>query len=259
MRGTGTGSAATLNWVLPEANNSTVITANAAGTVQKSFAYDAYGNTTPGAGADTNSQQYTGRENDGNGLYYYRNRYYLSGCMRFISEDPLGWASGQTNNYAYVKGNPVQFADSYGLKPGDSFCSMDAAALDALAYMNPASIARDVEYGTVIKEEVHWFGPDTFTYDKIFHNIGSGAGHEVDLSWRSDEGVVAVAHTHAAFHAPTDNYFSQHDKDNADSLNITNYVATPSGNFYKYSPRPLGSPLTEVGATQIRVGGGGCR
>jgi hypothetical protein len=36
--------------------------------------------------------------------------------MRFISEDPIGWASGQTNDYAYVGGNPVQFSDVYGLQ-----------------------------------------------------------------------------------------------------------------------------------------------
>jgi uncharacterized protein RhaS with RHS repeats len=33
---------------------------------------------------------------------------------RFISEDPIGWASGQTNAYAYVGGNPVQFTDPLG-------------------------------------------------------------------------------------------------------------------------------------------------
>ena len=32
----------------------------------------------------------------------------------FISEDPIGWASGQTNNYAYVGGNPVQYRDPTG-------------------------------------------------------------------------------------------------------------------------------------------------
>jgi uncharacterized protein RhaS with RHS repeats len=35
---------------------------------------------------------------------------------RFISEDPIGWASGQTNAYAYVGGNPVQFTDPAGLQ-----------------------------------------------------------------------------------------------------------------------------------------------
>ncbi len=48
-------------------------------------------------------------------MHFYRNRYYMSGCMRFISEDPIGWASGQTNNYAYAYGNPVQFGDPSGL------------------------------------------------------------------------------------------------------------------------------------------------
>ena len=114
LRSTGTGSTATLHWVLPETNNNVIALTDSTGTVQKSYAYDPYGNTAPGAGTDANSQQYTGRENDGNGLYFYRNRYYMSGCMRFISEDPIGWASGQTNNYAYLGGNPVQFRDPSG-------------------------------------------------------------------------------------------------------------------------------------------------
>jgi uncharacterized protein RhaS with RHS repeats len=46
---------------------------------------------------------------------YYRARYYHAGCARFISEDPIGWASGQTNNYAYVGGDPVSFTDPSGL------------------------------------------------------------------------------------------------------------------------------------------------
>ncbi|HEX5688094.1 MAG TPA: RHS repeat-associated core domain-containing protein, partial [Ideonella sp.] len=58
------------------------------------------------------------RENDnpGNadGLYYYRARYYMPGCMRFISEDPIGWASGQTNNYGYVGGRPLDRMDPSG-------------------------------------------------------------------------------------------------------------------------------------------------
>ncbi|MFL9887554.1 RHS repeat-associated core domain-containing protein [Paraburkholderia agricolaris] len=48
-------------------------------------------------------------------MYYYRNRYYHPATGRFISEDPIGWASGQTNAYAYVGGNPVQFTDPSGL------------------------------------------------------------------------------------------------------------------------------------------------
>jgi hypothetical protein len=39
----------------------------------------------------------------------------MPGCARFISEDPIGWASGQTNNYSYVGGNPVSKTDPTGL------------------------------------------------------------------------------------------------------------------------------------------------
>ena len=122
LRSTGTGSTATLHWVLPDANNNVIALTDNTGTVQKSYAYDPYGNTAPGAGTDTNSQQYAGRENDGTGLYFYRNRYYMPGCNRFISEDPLGWASGQTNNYAYVRGNPISSRDPLGL-----YCLSDSA------------------------------------------------------------------------------------------------------------------------------------
>jgi RHS repeat-associated protein len=113
MRSSGTTP--TLSWFLPEANNHSIILTDSGGTTKQTYAYEPYGTTTP-SGSDTNSQQYTGRENDGaTGLYYYRARYYKPGCMRFISEDPIGWASGQTNNYAYVGGDPVNRSDPFGL------------------------------------------------------------------------------------------------------------------------------------------------
>ncbi|WP_153137271.1 RHS repeat-associated core domain-containing protein [Paraburkholderia agricolaris] len=48
-------------------------------------------------------------------MFYYRNRYYSPQTGRFISEDPIGYASGQTNAYAYVGGNPIQSRDPFGL------------------------------------------------------------------------------------------------------------------------------------------------
>jgi RHS repeat-associated protein len=69
-------------------------------------------------GTDTtpsdNTYQYTGRENDQNGLYYYRNRYLLPGVGAFLSEDPMGFRSGQNLNL-YVRGNPVFYRDPTGL------------------------------------------------------------------------------------------------------------------------------------------------
>jgi RHS repeat-associated protein len=106
--------------VLADGNNNTVRLLDANQTKVVDYTYEPYGRTTADA-TNGNTQQYTGRENDnpGNagGLYYYRARYYMPGCARFISEDPIGWASGQTNNYGYVGGNPVSYTDPDGLQP----------------------------------------------------------------------------------------------------------------------------------------------
>lgn len=40
----------------------------------------------------------------------------MPASARFISEDSIGWASGQTNNYSYVGGNPINFTDPEGLR-----------------------------------------------------------------------------------------------------------------------------------------------
>jgi RHS repeat-associated protein len=47
-----------------------------------------------------NPSQYTGRENEGNGLYFHRARYY-SPVLGFVSEDPLGFKGDGPNVYAY--------------------------------------------------------------------------------------------------------------------------------------------------------------
>ena len=105
---------------LRDANNNVIALTDAAQQIVTRYTYEPYGRTTVSGAADTNPQQYTARENDGTGLYYYRNRYYDPNTTRFISEDPIGWASGQTNAYAYVNGNPVQFNDPFGLGPWDN-------------------------------------------------------------------------------------------------------------------------------------------
>jgi RHS repeat-associated protein len=55
------------------------------GANQTSYAYSPYGATTASGAASTNVVAYTGRENDANGLYYYRARYCNPTCGRFSS------------------------------------------------------------------------------------------------------------------------------------------------------------------------------
>jgi RHS repeat-associated protein len=104
---TGTGA------LLHDGLNSTLEIADGSGTLQTHYTYDPFGGTTV-AGVSTNAQQFTGRENDGARLYYYRARYYDEALGRFISEDPIGHLGG-INIYTYTLDNPVSYIDAFGL------------------------------------------------------------------------------------------------------------------------------------------------
>ena len=86
-----------------------------AGNVTAEYTYEPFGATTVTGTPGTNPYQFTGRENDGaTGLYYYRARYYHPGLQRFISEDPIGFAGGDTNLYGYVREDPINRRDPHG-------------------------------------------------------------------------------------------------------------------------------------------------
>jgi RHS repeat-associated protein len=99
---------------LTDALGSPVALADSTGAITTCYGYDACGTATSSGAANDNPYQFTGRENDGTGLHYYRARYYSPAWARFVSEDPIGLAGG-INSYAYGLGNPVSFADPYGL------------------------------------------------------------------------------------------------------------------------------------------------
>jgi RHS repeat-associated protein len=112
---TGSGAnAQTLNY-LTDALGSPIRLTDKTGAKVVDYTYDPYGNTMADATID-NPFQYTGRENDNTGLYYYRARYYSPNQQRFISEDPIG-LNGGINVYGYVEGNPINLIDPWGLAP----------------------------------------------------------------------------------------------------------------------------------------------
>src|SRR5882724_9459702 len=99
---------------LKDALGSTVALVDASGNMQTTYSYDPFGNTTASGAASNNLSQYTGRENEGNGLYFYRARYYSPLLGRFVSEDPLGFSAG-INFYSYVADDPIDFMDPSGM------------------------------------------------------------------------------------------------------------------------------------------------
>ncbi|WP_369981647.1 RHS repeat-associated core domain-containing protein [Xanthomonas bundabergensis] len=78
------------------------------------YDYDPYGNTTQTSTSYMNPYQYTGRERDASGLYYYRARYYRPEWGRFVSEDPIQLRAGP-NAYMYARANPAKYRDPSGL------------------------------------------------------------------------------------------------------------------------------------------------
>jgi RHS repeat-associated protein len=166
---------------LPDALSSPLALADSAGAVQTEYTYEPFGKTTVTGMSNTNPIQYTGRENDGTGLYYYRARYYHPGLQRFISEDPIGTpaflacpsqrdmllrlvtspagdAIEIINLYPYVRNNPIIFRDPTGLLStscwNNLICNMVYAvacyivcspfSAPTLVAPNPASITCDI-------------------------------------------------------------------------------------------------------------------
>lgn len=87
------------------------------GALATQYTYEPFGKSTSAGTATTNAFQYTGRENDSTGLYFYRARYYNPTLQRFISQDPLDFAGGTTNLYAYTLNSPTNFVDPSGRSP----------------------------------------------------------------------------------------------------------------------------------------------
>ena len=120
-------STATLS-LLTDGLGSTLATADGTGAIQTSYTYDPYGKMTSTGATSVTALQFTGRENDGNGLQYSRARYYNPALQRFISEDPLGIASGSVNAYQYVDSDPVDATDPLGLMPAGGTRADDPTA-----------------------------------------------------------------------------------------------------------------------------------
>jgi RHS repeat-associated protein len=67
---------------------STVALTDALGAVSTEYTYDPFGASSSAGVPSANVYQFTGRESDGAGRYYYRARYYQPTLHRFMSEDP---------------------------------------------------------------------------------------------------------------------------------------------------------------------------
>lgn len=85
-----------------DALGSSLVLSNAQGTSGTMYTYEPFGKTTI-TGTSANAFQFTGRENDGTGLYFYRARYYFTRLQRLIASDTL-----DLSELLLLKGNIFQ-------------------------------------------------------------------------------------------------------------------------------------------------------
>src|ERR1700754_5183873 len=120
------------------------------GNVIRTLDYRPYGVEALGFLYKENDVGYTGHvSDDESNLVYMQARYYDASIGRFLSLDSQGVPAGNIfflNRFAYANNSPTRYSDDHGDKPGDHFRSPQAAALDALQYINPRSIAENTEY-----------------------------------------------------------------------------------------------------------------
>jgi RHS repeat-associated protein len=118
------------------------------GAIQTQYSYEPFGATTETGATSSNWYQFTGRANDGTGLYYYRARYYSPRFQRFISEDPIGF-NGGINEYAYALDSPTNYTDPGGQQWQEIPLAIGCSA-DPLACAAAFAIATEPIWGPAV-------------------------------------------------------------------------------------------------------------
>lgn len=196
---------------LTDALGSTIELTNLAGASLVQYAYEPFGNTTTVSGSSLNPYQFTGRENDASGFYFYRARFYNPLLGRFVSEDPI---KAGFNFYAFTGNNPVNFIDFLGLdkKPpcpnpwlrvaaaagglGNVALGSAKIALGLAATAETGGLAAGLGYYSAYSGATNIAGGLSQVYGAITGNLEGGQqGADYAASASSVSGLITLAAT----------------------------------------------------------------
>jgi RHS repeat-associated protein len=112
-------SGGTPQWLLTDNLGSVRQVVNTSGTVLDQLTYDPFGGLVSETNATNGDRfKYAGGAYDSiTGQYQFGARYYGPSDGRFESQDPLGFAAGDTDLYRYVFNGPTDVVDPTGLEP----------------------------------------------------------------------------------------------------------------------------------------------
>ena len=102
----------------------------ATGQVAGDYRYDAFGART--VTGEAIRYGFTGREHDASGLIYFRARHFDPQTGRFLQADPIGFAAGDLNIYAYVWNDPFNWTDPSGLSASLEWANLQRATAASL-------------------------------------------------------------------------------------------------------------------------------
>ncbi len=106
----------TEGWYLADHLGSIGAIMNNSGTVIDHVTYDPWGNPTDSNPSAGDRYKFTGQEYDSvTGQYGYRARVYDAAIGRFTTQDPTGFAAGDTNLYGYCGNAPTALVDPSGM------------------------------------------------------------------------------------------------------------------------------------------------
>jgi RHS repeat-associated protein len=174
----------------------------------------------------------------------YRARYYHPALQRFISEDPSGFNGGDANLYAYVRNDPIDLIDPFGLRPGDKYPNAKCAGYNAVKDYNQTSIDQNKEYGGFIYENPD--GTFSYTDPSVNGNAGIGDDRSIPRFWQipipAGTQYGGWYHTHAAGVGEPNNDFSPQDMDISDLpgklQGLPAILGTPKPEIRMYLPSP---------------------
>jgi RHS repeat-associated protein len=114
-----------------DSEGSVRLVTDAAAQVVNRYDYDSYGNRLTAIEAVWQPYTWKGREYIGGGVNVYHNRarIYDPALGRFTTEDPLGYAAGDTNLYAFGWNNPRRWNDPSGLAVSIEYTSLAQVGL----------------------------------------------------------------------------------------------------------------------------------